>query len=180
MAIRRPLAPGGIRPARAFLVAGAHLRVADAQRHARLRAGRTKYADGLCENIAATEFDMTQSGGGYGLTPDEIPRLKKILEDASDALGMNDFDRRATLEGSLTVEEVQSYGNAEETVKEKVLKLTEFCNNSYPHVVDAMRRFIARTHVTIVGAAEGVAKSGDKYQASEEDATRWLNEHEPK
>ncbi|MFB9684274.1 hypothetical protein [Amycolatopsis plumensis] len=39
-------------------------------------------------------------GGGYGLDPDEIPRLKKLLEAASDSLDMTDFRQKATLEGS--------------------------------------------------------------------------------
>jgi hypothetical protein len=75
---------------------------------------------------------MAGPGGGYGLDPDEIPRLTTLLETAGDELGMNDFQQKATLEGFLTVEEVAAYGNVEETVEEKVLKLTEFCNNSTP------------------------------------------------
>ncbi|MBB4684044.1 hypothetical protein [Amycolatopsis jiangsuensis] len=123
---------------------------------------------------------MTGPGGGYGLEPDEIPKLKKLLEGASDDLGMNDFRQRATLEGFLTVEEVAAYGNVEETVEEKVRKLSEFCNDKYPGVVDAMDTFIARAHVTIIGTAEGVAKAGEKYQATEDDVTKWMEDHEPK
>ncbi|MEQ0564890.1 hypothetical protein ABJI51_37920 [Amycolatopsis sp. NEAU-NG30] len=123
---------------------------------------------------------MTGAGDGYGLDPDEIPKLKKLLEGASDDLGMNDFRQRATLEGFLTVEEVANYGNVEENVEEKVLKLTEFCNDRYPGVVDAMAKFIARAHVTIIGTAEGVAKAGEKYQATEEDVTKWMKDHEPR
>lgn len=117
---------------------------------------------------------------GYGLEADEIPRLKAVLEDASDALGMNDFEQKATLEGFLTVQEVSAYENVEETVEEKVLKLTEFCNDKYPGVISAMEQFIARAHVTIIGTAEGVAKAGTKYQATEEQVQKWLKEHEPK
>lgn len=123
---------------------------------------------------------MDSPSGGYGLDADEIPRLKKILEGASDALGMNDFEQRATLEGFLTVQEVSAYENVEETVEEKVLKLTEFCNNKYPAVTAAMQKFIARAHVTIIGTAEGVAKSGERYQATEDQVTTWMKEHEPK
>ncbi|GHG14185.1 MULTISPECIES: hypothetical protein [Amycolatopsis] len=119
-------------------------------------------------------------GGGYGLDPDEIPRLKKLLEAASDSLDMTDFRQKATLEGFLTVEEVASYGNVEDTVEEKVLKLTEFCNTKYPGVVNAMDRFLARAHVTIIGTAEGVAKAGEKYQATEDEVEKWMKEHEPK
>jgi hypothetical protein len=103
-----------------------------------------------------------------------------LLEAASDDLGMNDFRQQATLEGFLTVEEVAAYGNVKETVEEKVVKLTEFCNNKYPGVVSAMDTFIARAHVTIVGTAEGVAKAGKKYVATEDEVTKWMKEHEPK
>ncbi|OLZ52105.1 hypothetical protein [Amycolatopsis keratiniphila] len=120
------------------------------------------------------------SPNGYGLDPDEIPRLKKILEGASDALGMNDFEQRATLEGFLTVQSVSAYENVEETVEEKVLKLSEFCNTKYPGVVSAMEKFIARAHVTIIGTAEGVSKAGEKYQATEDEVEKWMKDHEPK
>lgn len=123
---------------------------------------------------------MTGPGAGYGLDPDEIPKLKKLLEAASDDLGMNDFRQRATLEGFLTVEEVATYGNVEDTVEEKVLKLTEFCNTKYPGVIDAMDTFLARTHVTIIGTAEGVAKAGEKYEATEAQVEQWMKDHEPK
>jgi hypothetical protein len=43
-----------------------------------------------------------------------------------------------------------------------------------------MDKFIARAHVTIIGTAEGVAKAGKKYTATEDEVTKWMKEHEPK
>jgi hypothetical protein len=113
---------------------------------------------------------------GYGLDPDEIDQLERTLKGASDALGMNDFESRATLEGFLTVQSISAYENVQETVEEKVLELSRFCNEKYPGVIDAMERFIAATHVTIEGTADGVAESGESYRANEAQVERWMNE----
>jgi hypothetical protein len=113
---------------------------------------------------------------GFGLDADEIDQLEKTLKGASDALGMNDFESRATLEGFLTVQSVSAYENVEETVEEKVLELTKFCNEKYPGVIDAMEKFIARAHVTIEGTADGVAAAGESYRANEAQVEKYMEE----
>jgi hypothetical protein len=113
---------------------------------------------------------------GFGLDADEIDQLEKTLKGASDALGMNDFENRATLEGFLTVQSISAYENVEETVEEKILELSKFCNEKYPGVIDAMERFIAATHVTIEGTADGVAAAGESYRAREDQVQKWMDE----
>lgn len=120
------------------------------------------------------------TGPGYGVDPAELAELKKILNGASDKLGLTDFKDKATLEGFLTTQEVSQYENVEETVEELVLKLTEFCDKKYPPVVDAMSGFITRAHVTITTMAEGVSKAGATYEINEQQVEEWTKEHKPR
>ena len=106
--------------------------------------------------------------------------LKKTLNSASDALGMRDFSKVATLEGSLVVQSVSPHENVEETVSELINKLSKFCNQSYPAVVTAMQGFIDRTHSVIETSADKVHATLNVYQEQEASTGEGFSRLHPK
>lgn len=115
--------------------------------------------------------------GGYGLDADEVKDLQKVLNKASDELGMRKFPEKASLEEALTTQQVSPHENIEKTVEQVVLDLTKFVDTTYPRVVDAMDDFITKAHVTITTMGEGVAETGKTYEVNEEQVKTWLEKH---
>lgn len=117
--------------------------------------------------------------GGYQLDPAELEELKKTLRSASDELGMNDFAEKATLVGALTVQDVSPYENVEETVSELINKLSEFCMETYPNVMNEMQEFINRAHSAITTSADNVHANLMAYNEREDEGSRILRESHP-
>ena len=117
--------------------------------------------------------------GGYQLDLAELKELKKALRSASDELGMKDFTAKATLDGALTIQDVSPYENVEETVSELINKLSNFCIETYPNVVNEIQEFINRTHSVITTSADNVHANLEAYNEQENKGSRIMSNAYP-
>lgn len=110
---------------------------------------------------------MGTPGKGYALDPAEFEQLKASLRAAGEALGLQDFRTKASLEGSMTVQSVSPHENIEETVDEVILALTKFVDQDYARTSQAVQDFINRVHTTIETAIDGVHRTQQEYVGAE-------------
>ncbi|QFZ16932.1 hypothetical protein [Saccharothrix syringae] len=87
---------------------------------------------------------MGTPGRGYALDAGEFEQLKASLRAAGEALGLQDFHAKASLEGSMTVQSVSPHENIEETVD---------------GVIRALTKFVDQVHTTIETAIDGVHRT---------------------
>lgn len=111
---------------------------------------------------------MVAPGRGYTLDPAEFRKLKAMLKDASDALGLRDFAEKASLEGSMTVQSVSPHEDVEQTVGGVVMALTHFVDRDYAATTRATQEFINRAHTTIETAVDAVHKTLMEHVKSED------------